>query len=134
MSRGKPIDEFTDPAELLLAMRDAVRAHRALLIDGHILHRGISLNNIVITTPSQSPRTDGFNGFLIDLEHAISSDAIGRYSDIPERTGTLEFMSTDGLWGLPSFRHIYYELYVGLFLAHRQKPRYDSRPEVLESS
>ena len=39
VGRGKPIDEFTDPVELLLAMRDAVRGHWSLLIDGRFLHR-----------------------------------------------------------------------------------------------
>jgi len=108
MSRGKPIDEFTDPVELLLAMRDAVRGHRSLLIDGHILHRDISVNNIMITIASR-PRSDGFHGFLIDLDHAIGADAIGRHSSVPERTGTFEFMSIDALRRYPDFRHIYYD-------------------------
>jgi len=108
MSRGKPIDEFADPVELLLAMRDAVRGHRSLLIDGHILHRDISVNNIMITIASR-PRIDGFHGFLIDHDHAIGADAIGRHSSVPERTGTFEFMSFDALRRYPDFRHIYYD-------------------------
>jgi len=108
MGRGKPIDEFADPVELLLAMRDAVRGHRSLLIDGHILHRDISVNNIMITIAS-SPCIDGFHGFLIDLDHAIEADAIGRHSSVPECTGTLEFMSIDALQNYPSFQHIYYD-------------------------
>ena len=108
MSRGKPIDEFADPIELLLAMRDAVRGHRSLLIDGHILHRDISVNNIMITIASR-PRIDGFHGFLIDLDHAIGADAIGRHCSVPERTGTFEFMSIDALRRYPDFRHIYYD-------------------------
>jgi len=79
MSRGKPTDEFTDPVELLLAMRDAIRGHWSLLIDGRFLHRDISVNNIMITLPSY-PRDDGFNGFLIDLDHAISPDETVRQS------------------------------------------------------
>ena len=75
----------------------------------NILHRDISVNNIMITVPSQCPRADGFHGFLIDLDHAISADFVGRHSTIPERTGTIEFMSTDALECLPSFRHIYYD-------------------------
>jgi hypothetical protein len=67
MSRGKPIDEFADPVELLHAMRNAVRSHRSLLIDSRILHRDISVNNIMTTIPSECPRADGFHGFLIDL-------------------------------------------------------------------
>ena len=108
MSRGKPIDEFANPIELLLAMRDAVRGHRSLLIDGHILHRDISVNNIMITIAA-CPRIDRFHGFLIDLDHAIGADAIGRHSSVPERTGTFEFMSIDALKCRPGFRHIYYD-------------------------
>jgi len=87
--------------------RVAVRGHRSLLIDGHILHRDISVN-IKITMPSQCPRTDGYHGFMIDLDHAIGADFVGRHSTLPERTRTIEFMSTDALECLPSFRHIYY--------------------------
>jgi hypothetical protein len=49
MSCGKPIDRFADPVELLPAMRDAVCGPLSLLIDGHILHRDISVNNIMIS-------------------------------------------------------------------------------------
>jgi len=79
-------------------------------------------------------RTDEFHGFLIDLDHAISSDVIGRHSDVPERTGTLEFMSSHsrGPPELPAYTlRRFAELYVGLFLANRQRPCHDSRPEVL---
>jgi len=127
MSRGKPIDEFADPVELLLAMRDAVRGHRSLLIDGHILHRDISVNNIMITIASR-PRIDGFHGFLIDLDHAIEADAIGRHSSVPERTGAFEFMSIDALKRNPSFRHIYYDdlqsfMWVFLWLIIRDRAK-----------
>lgn len=60
----------------LLAMRDAVRGHRSLLVDGNVLHRDVSVN-ILITLPSV-PRHDGFNGFLLDLDHAAVSDGFGR--------------------------------------------------------
>jgi hypothetical protein len=125
MSRGKPIDEFNDPVELLRAMRDAVRGHRSLLIDGRILHRDISVNNIMITI---ARRADGFHGFLIDLDHAVGADPIGRHSSVPERTGTFEFMSTDALDHSPGFRHIYYDdlqsfMWVFLWLIIKDRAR-----------
>jgi len=108
MSRGKVIDDFANPIELLLAMRDAVRGHWSLLIDGRFLHRDISVNNIIITMPSY-PRDDGFEGFLIDLDHAISTDETARRVGVPERTGTFEFMSIDALRGHWDFQHTYYD-------------------------
>jgi hypothetical protein len=108
MGRGKPIDKFEDVPELLRAMRDAVKGHRSLLLDGHMLHRDISINNIMITIP-ECPRPDGYTGFLIDLDHAIAADSVGRHSTIPERTGTFEFISIDALKKYQSFRHIYYD-------------------------
>jgi hypothetical protein len=89
-------------------MRDAVGGHRSLLVDGHVLHRDVSVNNVLITLPTV-PRRDGYHGFLLDLDHAITSDALGRHSGAPERTGTFEFMSTRALWPAPAFRHGYYD-------------------------
>jgi len=79
----------------------------------------------MITLPS-NPRDDGFNGFLIDLDHAISTDETVRQS-IPERTGTFEFMSTDALECLPGFRHTYYDdlqsfMWVFLWLIVEERP------------
>jgi hypothetical protein len=91
LRRGKPIYDFATPVELLLAMRDAVRGHRSLLVDGHVLHRDVSVNNVLITLPTV-PRRDSFHGFLLDLDHAITSDALGCHnrddSPTPRAGGT----------------------------------------------
>jgi hypothetical protein len=34
LKRGKPIDEFATPVELLEAMRDTLKGHRSLLVVG----------------------------------------------------------------------------------------------------
>jgi hypothetical protein len=104
---GKPIDDFATPVELLEAMRDAVRGHQSLLVKGHVLHRDVSVNNILITVPTVS-RPDRFKGFLIDLDHAVTSDGLGHHSGAPERTGMFEFMSTRALWPPLAFRHMNY--------------------------
>jgi hypothetical protein len=101
---GKPIDDFASPVELLLAIRDAVYGHRSLLVDGLVLRRDVSVNNVLITLPAV-PRRDGFHGFLLDLNHAITSDALGHHSGAPESTGTFEFMSTCALCLAPAFHH-----------------------------
>lgn len=89
-------------------MRDAVRGHRSLLVDGLVLHRDVSVNNVLITLPTDE-RPDGFKGCLLDLDHAITSDPLGHHSGAPERTGTFEFMSTRARRSAPEFRHCYYD-------------------------
>lgn len=47
-TKGRPITQFRSNRELLLALRDAIQGHRSLFRHG-ILHRDISVNNIMIT-------------------------------------------------------------------------------------
>jgi hypothetical protein len=112
MSEGKAVRdvEFTDASLLLICMRDAIRGHRSLYEKANILHRDISCNNIMLAT---SPRSDGFKGFLIDLDLAILLHTEHGYehrrSGAPKRTGTFEFMSVAMLLGSPDFQHCYYD-------------------------
>ena len=75
---GRALSEFTQRPqstksvsssirELLITLRDAIKAHRSLYLKGNILHRDISENNIIITNPNE---TGGFTGMLIDLHPA----------------------------------------------------------------
>jgi hypothetical protein len=64
---GRVISDFKTTKELLESMRDAIKAHQSLYMTGNILHRHISLNNIIITDPETA---DGFKGVLIDLKLA----------------------------------------------------------------
>ncbi|KAI5777266.1 hypothetical protein EDC01DRAFT_732611 [Geopyxis carbonaria] len=89
----------------LSCMRDAIRGHRSLLTDAGILHRDISINNIMMTDPSHR-RPDGFHGFLIDLDLAILVDRKDS-SHAPGRTGTHEFLSSDLLNGATD--HYFYD-------------------------
>lgn len=66
-SKGLPIYQFRSNLELLEAFRGAIAGHRSLLRYG-ILHRDISLYNLMITL---QPRQDGYKGFLIDLDLAV---------------------------------------------------------------
>jgi hypothetical protein len=40
-----------DRIYLRVAMRDAVRGHRSLLVHGHVLHRDVRVNNVLVTLP-----------------------------------------------------------------------------------
>ncbi|KAI0531540.1 hypothetical protein GGR58DRAFT_508381 [Xylaria digitata] len=65
---GKPLVEYRDTLKLLYAFRDGIRAHKSLYQQGRILHRDVSLGNILITEPENDgdPR-----GILIDLDVAM---------------------------------------------------------------
>jgi len=98
---GRAIHDYQSPLELLEALRDAIKAHRSLYMDGNILHRDISENNIIITDPQ---RNDGFRGMLIDLDLAKELGS-GR-SGARCRTGTMEFMAIEVLLGIShTYRH-----------------------------
>ncbi|KAI0869052.1 serine/threonine-protein kinase Sgk2 [Hypoxylon argillaceum] len=89
---GRVISEFESIKELLESMRDAIRAHQSLYVDGNILHCDISPNNIIITN---SDTADGFKGMLIDFDLAklLDSGATG----VRPRTGTVRFMAIEVL-------------------------------------
>lgn len=67
---GRAIRNFESITELLEALRDAIKAHRSLFVDGNILHRDISENNIIIMDPEE---VNGFRGMLIVLDLAKGS-------------------------------------------------------------
>ncbi|TGZ81932.1 hypothetical protein EX30DRAFT_239918 [Ascodesmis nigricans] len=119
ISPGISITDVKDPLDLLLTMRDAIRGHRSLLTNAGILHRDISINNIMMTRPSH-PRPDGFHGFLIDLDLAVRVDR-KKASGAPDRTGTYEFLSLDLLKAKPG--HYFHDdlqsfYFVLIWLAH----------------
>jgi hypothetical protein len=81
-------------------MRDMRRRAQAPVAAAHgrILHRDVSVNNIVIALPS-SVRANGCHCFLAGLD---------RDTSVPECTSTFEFLSTDMLLSYPS-RPLYHE-------------------------
>lgn len=98
---GRCINQFRSVAELLKALCDAIKVHRSLYLDGKILHRDISENNIIITDPDKS---DGFNGMLIDLD--LAKEEGKGPSGARHRTGTMEFMAIEVLLGTAhTYRH-----------------------------
>ncbi|KAK2803987.1 hypothetical protein FQN50_006793 [Emmonsiellopsis sp. PD_5] len=98
---GRPVYKYHSPMELLMALRDAIKAHRSLYQVGNILHRDISEANVIITDPGKG---DGNSGMLIDLDLAkeIGSGRSGaRY-----QTGTMEFMAIEVLRAVDhTYRH-----------------------------
>ncbi|SLM34569.1 serine threonine-protein kinase sgk2 [Lasallia pustulata] len=89
------------PVQKPQGLRDALKVHRSLYMDGKILHRDISENNIIITDPGMA---DGFKGMLIDLD--LAKEEGKGPSGARHRTGTMEFMAIEVLQGTShTYRH-----------------------------
>ncbi|EAS34035.2 uncharacterized protein CIMG_05059 [Coccidioides immitis RS] len=98
---GRPIYEYKSPLELLMALQDAIKAHRSLYLDGKILHRDVSENNIIITDPN---RVGGRSGMLIDLD--LAKEVGSGRSGARHQTGTMEFMAIEVLLNVDhTYRH-----------------------------
>ncbi|KAK7019871.1 hypothetical protein R3P38DRAFT_2535963 [Favolaschia claudopus] len=115
---GRALSTFSTRKELLSALRDAIKAHQSLYDEAKILHRDISVYNILLvpsvdmlspppTTPSpdevgaSSSHTAVPNlkrGLLIDVDYALVLSPTGeRNAATAHRTGTLPFMATEVL-------------------------------------
>ncbi|EEH17351.2 hypothetical protein PABG_07512 [Paracoccidioides brasiliensis Pb03] len=97
---GRPIYDYKSPLELLTALRDAIKA-QSLYLDGNILHRDNSDNNIIITDPDKE---DGYSGMLTDL--ALSKEVGNKRSGARHQTSMMEFMAIDVLLNIDhTYRH-----------------------------
>ncbi|KDR85780.1 hypothetical protein GALMADRAFT_52865, partial [Galerina marginata CBS 339.88] len=90
---GKPVYKFTSPGEVLYAFRDAIAGHQNLWNAG-ILHRDVSINNILIGLPGSKP---GYRGLLIDLDLSVWTDPRRNPAELEIRTGTRAFQSVNVL-------------------------------------
>ncbi|CCU82701.1 serine/threonine-protein kinase Sgk2 [Blumeria hordei DH14] len=89
---GRQIDKFRSALELIGRMSDAIKAHRSLVMDAKILHRDISVNNILLTG---NKKTDKLGGVLIDLDlSTLIKD--GTFQEKAQvMTGTMQFIALD---------------------------------------
>ncbi|EEH36517.2 hypothetical protein PAAG_06935 [Paracoccidioides lutzii Pb01] len=90
----------TSPLELLMVLRDAIKAHQSLYLDGNILHRDISENNIIITNPEKA---DGHTGMLINLDLAMEVGS--ERSGAQHQTSTMEYMVIEVLLNVDHTYH-----------------------------
>ncbi|KAJ2005729.1 hypothetical protein GGI04_002130 [Coemansia thaxteri] len=85
------------------AVADAMAAHAEILRVAGVLHRDVSLGNIVALQPSQSSDQpsgrSSVRGMLIDFDHALDP-AHERNARRPGHVGTAPFMSIASLEGL----------------------------------
>jgi serine/threonine protein kinase len=98
---GRPMQDYRTPLEVLEAFRDIVKGHQSLYIDGQILHRDVSKDNIMITS---NPEEGAPKGFLIDLD--VSQRLDDNNPKKPGRHGTRPFMAMGVLLGKEhTYRH-----------------------------
>ncbi|PHH59413.1 hypothetical protein CDD81_3223 [Ophiocordyceps australis] len=91
---GKPIYKASSRVALLSALECCIAGHESLHKAG-ILHRDISINNLLINEDKDNP---SFPAFLIDLDLAIKEQRDGT-SGAKGKTGTRAFMAIGALRG-----------------------------------
>ncbi|TDL27695.1 hypothetical protein BD410DRAFT_869098, partial [Rickenella mellea] len=94
---GSPIHEFKNKRELLGAFIDVTKAHKLLYEEKKILHRDISLRNILLAEIDNVLTITRRHGLLIDLDYAIKMGDEYPVSAKGERTGTGPFMAYEVL-------------------------------------
>ncbi|KZT29130.1 hypothetical protein NEOLEDRAFT_1057310, partial [Neolentinus lepideus HHB14362 ss-1] len=97
-----PITFFRSLKELIKGFIDAITAHRDLLNMAGILHRDISLNNIMLIDMPDGSR----KGLLIDLDYAVVyPEPEDKVPGSAARTGTTPFMAHGVLVARGPVRH-----------------------------
>ncbi|KAA8894639.1 hypothetical protein FN846DRAFT_819189 [Sphaerosporella brunnea] len=126
---GKGLEKFSSYTELLAALRDAIRGHQHLYQKHHILHRDVSVHNILISPPGHPSA-----GVLIDLDLAINTNRAAN-SGASHRTGTPDFMALGVLEGEPhrACHDLESFFFVLLWLATFYDADGNRRPEVTGS-
>jgi serine/threonine protein kinase len=95
-------------------------------VNGKILHRDISENNIIITDPGEA---DGFAGMLISLK--LAKELSSGSSGARHRKGTMQFMAIEVLLGYShTYRHdLESFLYVLLWICARHGRDFIQNPK-----
>ncbi|KAG6814874.1 hypothetical protein H0H87_006863 [Tephrocybe sp. NHM501043] len=82
------LEEFETTAQLVGALRDASLAHSKAVTDAKVLHRDISVGNIMMK------RVDGvLRGYLIDWDLSLDMSLPDTVAAQDERTGTWQFIA-----------------------------------------
>ncbi|KAI0675551.1 hypothetical protein C8Q78DRAFT_331038 [Trametes maxima] len=79
---GRPLTEFTCTHELVGALRDAIIGHRLLWEKANILHRDVSVGNILIKDDRK--QSNKFTGFLHDFDHSFMEPVPDAMADSQE--------------------------------------------------
>ncbi|KAI0706491.1 hypothetical protein C8Q76DRAFT_787036 [Earliella scabrosa] len=75
---GRPLTQFHSTKELVTAMRDAIKGHRLAMTRAGVLHRDVSMGNILIVGDYDLDSKPRFEGFVHDFDYSSMS------RDIPD--------------------------------------------------
>ncbi|KAJ2371024.1 hypothetical protein IW150_004790, partial [Coemansia sp. RSA 2607] len=92
---GKPLRHLNCPLKLVKVITDVMRTHYRIRWDADILHRDISINNVLFYETDDG---SDVQGLLIDFDHAVDL-SVPKTKRHLERSGTLPFMSINNLNG-----------------------------------
>ncbi|EJD02665.1 uncharacterized protein FOMMEDRAFT_167853 [Fomitiporia mediterranea MF3/22] len=106
---GGPLEGFANLKELLLAIKYVVKSVESLL-EKKVLHRDISLRNIILAKADPKDPNSRMHGYLIDFDYALDLENQSQATAKGARTGTLPFMALEMLAEETSNRvkHAYY--------------------------
>ncbi|OSD00251.1 hypothetical protein PYCCODRAFT_1393895 [Trametes coccinea BRFM310] len=90
---GLPLQEFPCGRILVWVIRDAIIAHEDAYKKAKIMHRDISVGNILIIPPNNKNKKSTYQGLLADWELSKRLDQYTSEARHPDRTGTWQFMS-----------------------------------------
>ncbi|KAJ2557307.1 hypothetical protein EV175_001427 [Coemansia sp. RSA 1933] len=93
---GHYLGTVKNEEELVLVLADAMVFHSDILKYCKVLHRDISVNNILVVRDFEGQSaSQPVRGLLIDYDHAVRTDQ--RYHSYSRRSGSLPFMSIHNL-------------------------------------
>ncbi|PPQ65254.1 hypothetical protein CVT24_011409 [Panaeolus cyanescens] len=78
---GHPINTVSDRAKFLRALRSAITSHGAAFNEKDILHRNISIENILYADGTQNPKSSGTQGHLFGFENALDTTTLAEVHD-----------------------------------------------------
>ncbi|KAJ3008141.1 hypothetical protein NUW54_g3266 [Trametes sanguinea] len=90
---GLPLQEFPCGRILVWTIRDAILAHQDAYQKASVMHRDISVGNILIMPPTSKDKESTYRGLLADWELSKRLDDYEAGARHPDRTGTWQFMS-----------------------------------------
>ncbi|KAI9062368.1 hypothetical protein FKP32DRAFT_1629462 [Trametes sanguinea] len=93
---GMPLEEFPRGEVLCTAIADAINAHEDAYNKAQVIHRDISVGNILIV-PYRIDDETYYQGLLADWELSKRLEDMKKEPRHPDRTGTWQFMSVNAL-------------------------------------
>ncbi|CDO78194.1 hypothetical protein BN946_scf184974.g2 [Trametes cinnabarina] len=94
---GIPLQEFPSGRVLVRVIADAITAHEDAYNKAEVMHRDVSIGNILIIPPNAKQGKKEYQGLLTDWELSKRRSDENAEPRHPDRTGTWQFMSVHTL-------------------------------------